>query len=153
MKHCNRTVKFCLSSIPLYYKLSNRTFNKMSVLYSCVFVLISHCRSNNNNHTIQNSVCPLDYDSIERWLQAIKMDRYIDTFKQNSLLQPKDCLGLTHTTLMDMGITLSGHQHKILSSIQTATSRLQREPSYKIWNSATKYWTTIKYNLISVQFL
>ena len=113
-------------------KLPYSIYLSHSSSWLAFFIELLYRRSNNNNQTVQSSICPLDYDSIEKWLQAIKMDRYLETFKQNGFMQPQDCLKLTRESLMDMGITLSGHQHKILSSVQTANSRLQREPSYKI---------------------
>ncbi|XP_065890002.1 ephrin type-B receptor 3-like isoform X2 [Dysidea avara] len=85
-----------------------------------------------NAITAGNEINPLDFPTVDMWLHAIKMDRYLETFQKNNFLEPNDCLTLTQATLIDMGITLSGHQHKILASIQAANSRLQREPSYKI---------------------
>uniref|UniRef100_A0A1A8N9C8 receptor protein-tyrosine kinase n=1 Tax=Nothobranchius rachovii TaxID=451742 RepID=A0A1A8N9C8_9TELE len=59
--------------------------------------------------------------SIGEWLRAIKMERYEDSFLQagfNSI----DQLGqITTQDLLHMGVTLAGHQRKILSSIQTMT--------------------------------
>uniref|UniRef100_A0A3B4GE58 receptor protein-tyrosine kinase n=1 Tax=Pundamilia nyererei TaxID=303518 RepID=A0A3B4GE58_9CICH len=52
--------------------------------------------------------------SVGDWLRAIKMERYEDSFLQagfNSVDQD----------LLHMGVTLAGHQRKILSSIQTMT--------------------------------
>uniref|UniRef100_A0A8C9ZSG7 receptor protein-tyrosine kinase n=1 Tax=Sander lucioperca TaxID=283035 RepID=A0A8C9ZSG7_SANLU len=54
--------------------------------------------------------------SVGEWLRAIKMERYEDSFLQagfNSVDQD----------LLHMGVTLAGHQRKILSSIQTMTFR------------------------------
>jgi len=89
-------------------------------------------RQAGNATTAGSEINPLDFPTVDMWLRAIKMERYLETFKRNNFLEPNDCLTLTQAALIDMEITLAGHQHKILASIQAAHSRLQREPSYKI---------------------
>uniref|UniRef100_A0A4W6F2T9 receptor protein-tyrosine kinase n=1 Tax=Lates calcarifer TaxID=8187 RepID=A0A4W6F2T9_LATCA len=53
--------------------------------------------------------------SVSEWLRAIKMERY-----EQSFLQP------LHQDLLRVGVTLAGHQKKILSSIQTL--RIHKTP-------------------------
>uniref|UniRef100_A0A8C6L1A0 receptor protein-tyrosine kinase n=1 Tax=Nothobranchius furzeri TaxID=105023 RepID=A0A8C6L1A0_NOTFU len=59
--------------------------------------------------------------SIGEWLRAIKMERYEDSFLQAGLNSIDQLGQITTQDLLHMGVTLAGHQRKILSSIQTMT--------------------------------
>ncbi|KAM3601051.1 uncharacterized protein V6R79_006708 [Siganus canaliculatus] len=59
--------------------------------------------------------------SVGEWLRAIKMERYEDSFLQAGFNSVDQLTQITTQDLLHMGVTLAGHQRKILSSIQTMT--------------------------------
>ncbi|XP_041864122.1 ephrin type-B receptor 4a [Melanotaenia boesemani] len=59
--------------------------------------------------------------SVGEWLRAIKMERYEDSFLQAGFNSVDQLAQITTQDLLHMGVTLAGHQRKILSSIQTIT--------------------------------
>ncbi|XP_015244088.1 PREDICTED: ephrin type-B receptor 4-like [Cyprinodon variegatus] len=59
--------------------------------------------------------------SVGDWLRAIKMERYEDSFLQAGFNSVDQLAQITAQDLLHMGVTLAGHQRKILSSIQTMT--------------------------------
>uniref|UniRef100_A0A3P9CKE0 receptor protein-tyrosine kinase n=1 Tax=Maylandia zebra TaxID=106582 RepID=A0A3P9CKE0_9CICH len=59
--------------------------------------------------------------SVGDWLRAIKMERYEDSFLQAGFNSVDQLAPITTQDLLHMGVTLAGHQRKILSSIQTMT--------------------------------
>ncbi|CAI5643746.1 ephrin type-B receptor 4a [Oreochromis niloticus] len=59
--------------------------------------------------------------SVGDWLRAIKMERYEDSFLQAGFNSVDQLAQITTQDLLHMGVTLAGHQRKILSSIQTMT--------------------------------
>uniref|UniRef100_A0A3B5JYY7 receptor protein-tyrosine kinase n=1 Tax=Takifugu rubripes TaxID=31033 RepID=A0A3B5JYY7_TAKRU len=61
--------------------------------------------------------------SVGEWLRAIKMERYEDSFLQAGLSTVDQLAQISTQDLLHMGVTLAGHQRKILSSIQTMTFR------------------------------
>ncbi|KAM3868606.1 ephrin type-B receptor 4a [Diretmus argenteus] len=61
--------------------------------------------------------------SVGEWLRAIKMERYEDSFLQAGFTSVDQLAQITIEELLHMGVTLAGHQRKILSSIQTLTIR------------------------------
>ncbi|KAM3931752.1 ephrin type-A receptor 3-like isoform 2-T2 [Leptodactylus fuscus] len=56
--------------------------------------------------------------SVEEWLEAIKMTQYLEYFTMAGYVTLDSVLYLSNSELSKMGITLAGHQKKILSSIQ-----------------------------------
>ncbi|EAT37278.1 AAEL010711-PA, partial [Aedes aegypti] len=50
----------------------------------------------------------------DQWLESIKMSRYSQHFKEAGLVTAQQISRLTAQQLSDMGITLVGHQKKIL---------------------------------------
>ncbi|XP_053187981.1 ephrin type-B receptor 4a [Scomber japonicus] len=61
--------------------------------------------------------------SVGEWLRAIKMERYEDSFLQAGFTSVDQLAQITTQELLHMGVTLAGHQRKILSSIQMMTFR------------------------------
>ncbi|CAN9501436.1 unnamed protein product [Ophioblennius macclurei] len=61
--------------------------------------------------------------SVGEWLRAIKMERYEDSFLQAGFNSVDQLAQIGTQDLLHMGVTLAGHQRKILSSIQTMTFR------------------------------
>ncbi|KAM6970019.1 LOW QUALITY PROTEIN: ephrin type-B receptor 4a-like [Aplochiton taeniatus] len=59
--------------------------------------------------------------SVAEWLRAIKMERYEESFLQAGFTSVDLLSQITTEDLLRLGVTLAGHQRKILSSIQTLT--------------------------------
>nr|XP_046236706.1 ephrin type-B receptor 4b-like isoform X2 [Scatophagus argus] len=57
--------------------------------------------------------------SVSEWLRAIKMERYEQSFLQNGFTSLDIVSQLNTEDLLRVGVTLAGHQKKMLSSIQT----------------------------------
>ncbi|XP_068569138.1 ephrin type-B receptor 4b-like isoform X2 [Cebidichthys violaceus] len=57
--------------------------------------------------------------SVSEWLRAIKMERYEPSFLQSGFTSLEVVSQLNTDDLLRVGVTLAGHQKKILSSIQT----------------------------------
>nr|BAA81719.3 protein tyrosine kinase [Ephydatia fluviatilis] len=75
---------------------------------------------------------PLDYQSIEAWLEAIKMDRYVQNFHSQGLKSIQDVLLLAEEDLRGMGVAIPGHVNKIMSSVRGAHQQMQREASVRV---------------------
>nr|XP_056704459.1 ephrin type-A receptor 1 [Euleptes europaea] len=60
----------------------------------------------------------IPYRSIPEWLESIRMKRYIINFRTAGLNTMESVLELTAEDLKQMGVTLAGHQKRILCSIQ-----------------------------------
>ncbi|XP_068443651.1 ephrin type-B receptor 4b-like isoform X3 [Clinocottus analis] len=57
--------------------------------------------------------------SVSEWLRALKMERYEQSFLQEGLTSLEAVSRLDTDDLLRVGVTLAGHQKKILSSVQT----------------------------------
>ncbi|XP_064643190.1 ephrin type-B receptor 1-B-like isoform X2 [Lineus longissimus] len=64
------------------------------------------------------------FETIEEWLTSIKMDRYIDSFLQSGYSSMDLIAKITIKDLINMGITLVGHQKKIMNSVQTLRAQI-----------------------------
>ncbi|XP_036436648.1 ephrin type-B receptor 4a isoform X2 [Colossoma macropomum] len=61
---------------------------------------------------------PASCSSVGEWLRAIKMERYEESFLQAGYTSVQLLAHLNTEDLLRLGVTLAGHQKKILSSIQ-----------------------------------
>ncbi|XP_037389163.1 ephrin type-B receptor 4a isoform X2 [Pygocentrus nattereri] len=61
---------------------------------------------------------PASCGSVGEWLRAIKMERYEESFLQAGYTSVQLLAHLNTEDLLRLGVTLAGHQKKILSSIQ-----------------------------------
>uniref|UniRef100_A0A8B9J625 receptor protein-tyrosine kinase n=1 Tax=Astyanax mexicanus TaxID=7994 RepID=A0A8B9J625_ASTMX len=59
------------------------------------------------------------FSSVEDWLSALKMSQYRDNFLNSGFTSLQLVAQMTSEDLLRIGITLAGHQKKILSSIQS----------------------------------
>ncbi|CAL8148179.1 unnamed protein product [Orchesella dallaii] len=64
------------------------------------------------------------FESVEEWLDAIKMVRYAELFHKSGVDSMDAVIRLTVHDLAAIGVTLVGHQRKIINSIQTIRSHL-----------------------------
>ncbi|KAM4695467.1 ephrin type-A receptor 3-like isoform 2-T2 [Discoglossus pictus] len=56
--------------------------------------------------------------TVEEWLEAIKMSQYIENFTVAGYVTLDSVVYLSNSELSKIGVTLAGHQKKILSSVQ-----------------------------------
>uniref|UniRef100_A0A8C5M1Y7 Receptor protein-tyrosine kinase n=1 Tax=Leptobrachium leishanense TaxID=445787 RepID=A0A8C5M1Y7_9ANUR len=74
------------------------------------------------------SNCPPDFPSLaspHEWLEAVKMEKYKENFDKAGYTTLEVISRLTAEDIKLIGVTLSGHQKKILSSIQLLKAHLQ----------------------------
>merc|ERR1712223_29948 len=64
------------------------------------------------------------YTSVSDWLASIKMSRYVDNFSHHNITSIDAVAKLSLQQLVDMGITLVGHQKKIMGSIHAMRAQL-----------------------------
>ncbi|XP_052283818.1 ephrin type-B receptor 1-B-like isoform X2 [Dreissena polymorpha] len=65
-----------------------------------------------------------NFASVEEWLVAIKMDRYRDNFMSAGVTSMDQVLRITVKDLETIGVSLLGHQKKIINSVQTLRAQL-----------------------------
>uniref|UniRef100_A0A8C1MGS5 Ephrin type-A receptor 7 n=1 Tax=Cyprinus carpio TaxID=7962 RepID=A0A8C1MGS5_CYPCA len=61
---------------------------------------------------------------VSEWLEAIKMERYVDSFTAAGYSSLESVARMTIEDVMSLGISLVGHQKKIMSSIQTMRAQM-----------------------------
>lgn len=81
-----------------------------------MLLLVLPCRS--VNPLSSDAPDMTQFGSVNEWLCSIKMARYLDNFEQAGIVSPKAVARLTVADLTALGITLVGHQKKIMNSIQ-----------------------------------
>jgi hypothetical protein len=64
------------------------------------------------------------FSSVEGWLISIKMDRYIQNFLNAGFRTIEQVSTITSRDLETLGVSLIGHQKKIMNSIQTLRTQL-----------------------------
>ena len=64
------------------------------------------------------------FESVEEWLESIKMGRYSEFFRSAGVTTLDSILRLTFQDLAVIGVTLVGHQRKIINSIQAIRTHL-----------------------------
>ncbi|XP_064598883.1 ephrin type-A receptor 4-like isoform X2 [Liolophura sinensis] len=64
------------------------------------------------------------FTSIEDWLISIKMERYSNNFLHAGYCNMEQISRMTVKELINLGITLVGHQKKIMNSVQTLRAQL-----------------------------
>lgn len=64
------------------------------------------------------------FRSVGEWLEAIKMERYQDNFTAAGYTSLESVARMSIEDVMSLGITLVGHQKKIMSSIQTTRAQM-----------------------------
>uniref|UniRef100_W5NK05 Ephrin type-A receptor 7 n=2 Tax=Lepisosteidae TaxID=7915 RepID=W5NK05_LEPOC len=72
----------------------------------------------------QNTPDFTTFRSVGDWLEAIKMERYKDNFTAAGYSSLESVARMTIEDMMSLGITLVGHQKKIMSSIQTMRAQM-----------------------------
>ena len=85
-------------------------------------------------YTYSSSVAtsPLDYNTVNEWLDGLKMGRYKPNFEERGITTTNEVLELDEQQLRKMDITLAGHISKITRSIAVGNQKLGREPSVQV---------------------
>uniref|UniRef100_A0A8D0L767 SAM domain-containing protein n=1 Tax=Sphenodon punctatus TaxID=8508 RepID=A0A8D0L767_SPHPU len=79
------------------------------------------------------------FTSIEDWLNAIKMNQYRDSFLAAGFTSLQLVAQMTSEDLLRIGVTLAGHQKKIMNSVQSMRVQMKeggrgkRTRQYKVW--------------------
>ncbi|XP_068504822.1 ephrin type-B receptor 1 isoform X4 [Syngnathus scovelli] len=69
------------------------------------------------------------FSSVEDWLSAIKMSQYRDNFLNSGFTSLQLVAQMTSEDLLRIGVTLAGHQKKILSNIQSMRVQMRQSPT------------------------
>ena len=73
-------------------------------------------------------------ESAADWLASIKMDRYIEQFTGAGILTVDDAAQLTLKDIIELGVTLVGHQKKIMNSVQAL--HVERQQTLRVLAAA-----------------
>ncbi|XP_076256190.1 eph receptor tyrosine kinase isoform X5 [Rhynchophorus ferrugineus] len=65
------------------------------------------------------------FTSVEEWLNSIKMTRYLENFHTGGINSMDAVVNLTVKELTELGITLVGHQKKIMNSVQNIRAQIR----------------------------
>nr|XP_022907216.1 ephrin type-B receptor 1-B-like isoform X7 [Onthophagus taurus] len=65
------------------------------------------------------------FTSVEEWLNSIKMHRYLENFHSGNIKTMDAVVNLTVKELTELGITLVGHQKKIMNSVQNIRAQIR----------------------------
>ncbi|XP_072913589.1 ephrin type-A receptor 7 isoform X4 [Hemitrygon akajei] len=74
----------------------------------------------------QNTLDFTSFRGVGDWLEAIKMERYKDNFTAAGYSTLESVARMTIEDVMSLGITLVGHQKKVMSSIQTMRAQMMQ---------------------------
>ncbi|XP_044261183.1 ephrin type-B receptor 1-B isoform X5 [Tribolium madens] len=66
-----------------------------------------------------------NFTSVEEWLNSIKMARYLENFHAGGVNTMDAVVNLTVKELTELGITLVGHQKKIMNSVQNIRAQIR----------------------------
>ncbi|XP_063771604.1 ephrin type-B receptor 1 isoform X3 [Pseudophryne corroboree] len=69
------------------------------------------------------------FTSVDDWLSAIKMGQYRDSFLSSGFTSLQLVAQMTPEDLMRIGITLAGHQKKILNCVQSMRVQMNQSPT------------------------
>ncbi|XP_028650641.1 ephrin type-B receptor 1 isoform X1 [Erpetoichthys calabaricus] len=69
------------------------------------------------------------FTSVEEWLGAIKMNQYRDSFLNSGFTSLQLVMQMTSEDLLRIGVTLAGHQKKILNSVQSMRIQMSQSPT------------------------
>uniref|UniRef100_A0A674DJL6 Ephrin type-A receptor 7 n=1 Tax=Salmo trutta TaxID=8032 RepID=A0A674DJL6_SALTR len=94
--------------------------------------MILTCILSQQNNPVFSSQCCLigstpdftTFRSVGEWLEAIKMERYRDNFTVEGYSSLESVARMSIEDVMSLGITLVGHQKKIMSNIQTMRAQM-----------------------------
>ena len=98
------------------------------------------------------------FTTVEEWLNSIKMTRYLENFERAGITSMDAVVRVTVKELTALGITLVGHQKKIMNSVQAMRAQISANLSegFLVWLCTRAYEVMLKIcptNKSCVQFL
>lgn len=72
----------------------------------------------------------IQFSSVEEWLECIKMSRYVEKFRAAGIGDMDAVLDLNVQQLASLGVTLVGHQKKIMNSVQSMRAQIRGNGPY-----------------------
>ncbi|XP_057219388.1 ephrin type-B receptor 2 isoform X2 [Triplophysa rosa] len=72
------------------------------------------------------------FSTVDEWLDAIKMGQYKENFANENLTTFEDVSQMTMDDILRVGVTLAGHQKKILNSIQMMRAQMNQIQSVEV---------------------
>ncbi|NWH21840.1 EPHB1 protein, partial [Grus americana] len=69
------------------------------------------------------------FTSVDDWLSAVKMSQYRDSFLTAGFTSLQLVAQMTSEDLLRIGVTLAGHQKKILNSVQSMRVQMSQSPT------------------------
>lgn len=98
-------------------------------LIRCPDSLRKIAQSRNQNPLAPDAPDMTQFASVEEWLSSIKMARYLENFERAGITTMDAVARLTLKELAALGITLVGHQKKIMNSVQTMRAQMDANMS------------------------
>ena len=65
--------------------------------------------------------------TIEEWLDSVKMGQYAKNFTVEGFSTPRQIFDITDQRLQDLGIQLLGHRNKILKNLQATKDQVMKK--------------------------
>ncbi|KAK5638965.1 hypothetical protein RI129_013260 [Pyrocoelia pectoralis] len=82
-------------------------------------------QNRSNNPLAADAPDLTNFTSVEEWLNSIKMTRYLENFHAGGINTMDAVVNLTVKDLTELGITLVGHQKKIMNSVQSIRAQIR----------------------------
>ncbi|KAF5284139.1 hypothetical protein FQR65_LT00139 [Abscondita terminalis] len=82
-------------------------------------------QNRSNNPLAADAPDLTNFSSVEEWLNSIKMARYLENFHAGGINSMDAVVNLTVKDLTELGITLVGHQKKIMNSVQSIRAQIR----------------------------
>ncbi|XP_039300621.1 ephrin type-B receptor 1-B isoform X3 [Nilaparvata lugens] len=93
-------------------------------LIRCPDTLRKIAQNRNANPLAPDAPDMTQFVSVSDWLSSIKMARYLENFERAGITGMKDVVRLNVQELTNLGITLVGHQKKIMNSVQAMRAQI-----------------------------
>lgn len=95
-----------------------------NVSFNIIYIFNRH-----QNPLDPNAPDMTQFKTVDEWLNAIKMTRYKENFQQAGITTMDAVTRITLKDLTALGVSLVGHQKKIINSIQTMRAQLNANMS------------------------
>lgn len=94
-----------------------------------MWIVLSFLLRRNQNPLAPDAPDMTQFSSVEEWLSSVKMARYLENFDRAGITTMDAVARLTVKELATLGITLVGHQKKIMNSVQTMRAQMNANMS------------------------
>jgi len=98
-------------------------------LISCPDTLRKVAPNRNTNPLAPDAPDLTHMTTVEEWLASIKMSRYLENLQRAGISSMDAVTRLTHADLPALGVTLVGHQKKIMNSVQALRAQIHANMS------------------------